>query len=439
LQNTLVAGNRATSSVPDIDGSVDGASSYDLVGNGSGLFGIADGVNHNRVGTAASPIDPLLSALRYYGGPTPTYALLPDSPARGTGDPDPGSAVDQRGLPRSVAGATDVGAFQTQPDPFAVTTLADPGRAYGLVSVREAVALADVLPGDATVAFADSLGGGAVVLTAGDLDLSGSGGVETIDGDGRFTLDGGNTTRLVQVDPGTTAVLRGLALVNGNAGVGAGVYNRGTLTVADSVLYGNTAYAGGAILNQGRLTLYGSTLAFNVATLGAGIDNEGELTAFNSTLAYNAALRAGGAIYDAATGTATLTSLTISRNSADEGGGIDVAGGLVVLRNSIVAGNYSAYGRFASDVVGRLDPGSTYDLIGTGGSGGLSDGESHNQVGVADPGLSTPEFIGPETPVFGFTEDSPALGTGDPTLLSDPLLRLDQHGHVRTTVNIGAV
>jgi hypothetical protein len=83
---------------------------------------------------------------------------------------------------------------------------------------------------------------------------------------------------------------------------------------------------------------------------------------------------------------------------------------------------------------------SSYNLIGTGGSGGLSNGSQHNLVGVADPGLTTPVFISPQTPVFGFTTSSPALGAGDPTLLSDPLLRFDQHGNARTSpVNIGAI
>jgi hypothetical protein len=271
------------------------------------------------------------------------------------------------------------------------------------------------------------------------LELSGTGGVQTIDGAGRFSLDGGGATRLLQVDAGTSAVVRGLALLNGNAGWGAGLYNQGTLAVADCVLYGNTAYAGGAVLNQGVLTVYGSTLAFNVATLGAAIDNEGVLTAYNSTIAYNAALAAGGAILNQPTGTATLTSLTISLNSADQGGGLDVAGGLVVLRNCIVAGNYTSAASAASDIAGMVDPSSPYNLIGSGGSGGLSDGVNHNQVGVADAGLTTPDFSSPDTPVFGFTPDSPALGAGDPTLLSDPLLRLDQHGNPRTVVNIGAV
>jgi hypothetical protein len=438
LQNTLVAGNRAASSGPDIYGAVDSGSGYNLVGDGTGLSGISDGMNHNQIGTAASPIDPRLSPLGYYGGPTQTFALRPGSPAQAAGDPTV-TGTDQRGQPR-LPGYSDVGAFQSQPDPCLVSTLLDPGRLSGLLSLREAVALANVLPGDHAVSFSDALDGGQISLTAGELELSGTGGLETIDGAGRFTLDGGNRTRLVEVDPGTTADLRGLALVNGNALLGAGVYNRGTLTVAGCVLYGNVGYAGGAVLNQGELTVAGCTLAFNVATLGAAIDNEGWLVAYNSTIGYNAALAGGGAILNQPTGTAVLTSLTVSHNSGEEGGGIDVVGGLVVLRNCIVAGNYSADASTASDVAGTVASTSSYNLIGLGGSGGLSNGVNHNLVGVADSGLTTPDFSSPQTPVFGFTPDSPALGAGDLTLLSDPVLRLDQHGNVRhAPVNIGAL
>jgi hypothetical protein len=442
LHNTIVAGNSSPPGAgPDIDGRVQTSSGYNLVGVGdSTLSGISDGSRGNRVGTVASPIDPRLAPLDWYGGPTQTFALLPGSPALAHGDPVSPGSTDQRGLPRPAGGPTDIGAFQSQADPFLVTTRLDPGRVSGLLSLREAVALANVLPGDNTVSFDPNLDGGAITLAGGQLELSGTGGVQTIDGQDRITLDGGGATRLLQVDAGTSAVVRGFALLDGYAGWGAGVYNQGTLTVADCVLYGNTAYAGGAILNQGGLTLYGSTLAFNAATLGGAIDNEGMLTAFNSTIGYNAALSSGGALLNQPTGTAILTSLTISLNSAEEGGGLDAAGGSVLLRNCIVAGNTNADASAASDISGTVGSGSTYNLIGTGGSGGLLDGMNHNLVGVADPGLTPPDFSSNQTPAFGLSSDSPALAAGDPTLLSDPLLSLDQHGNLRSNPpDIGAV
>jgi hypothetical protein len=302
------------------------------------------------------------------------------------------------------------------------------------------VALANVLPGDNTVSFDPALGYGTVTLTAGQLELSGTGGVLTIDGGNRTTVSGNGTSRLVQVDAGTEAVLANISLGNGYTDDNGGaVLNLGDLTVSNSTLFANSASSGGAIYNAGSVTLWGSTLEFNAAFGGGGIYNVGVLIAFNDTFVYNAAVNDGGAIDNATGGTAMLTSLTISLNSASNGGGLNVLGDLV-LRNSIVAGNYTPDASSASDIAGTVSTSSTYNLIGTGGSGGLEDGTNHNLVGVADPGLTTPDFSTALSPVFGFTSDSPALGAGDPTLLNDPLLSLDQHGNQRNNPpNIGAV
>jgi predicted outer membrane repeat protein len=329
LHGTLVAGNHSTtSSGTDLSGAVVGTSSYNLVGVGdSSLSGISDGVEHNRIGTTAHPIDPRLTPPGYYGGPTQTFALLPGSPALGTGDPTTTLANDQRGLPRLVSGMTDIGAFQTQADPFLVTTRADPGRQYGQLSLREAVNLANILPGAHAISFDPTLDGGAIILTAGQLELSATGGVLTLDGASRFTIDGNAATRLFQIHLGTQAVVRGFDLGDGNAVEGGAVLNRGNLTVDDCTLWGDIADYGGAISNAGVLTLSSSTVEFDIAGLGAGILNGGQLIAYNSTFVYNSAITAGGAIFNAPGGTATLTSLTISRNSANVGGGLDFTPG----------------------------------------------------------------------------------------------------------------
>jgi parallel beta-helix repeat protein/predicted outer membrane repeat protein len=441
LQNTIVAGNgSAATSGPDIRAAVVSASSYNLVGQAdSTLTGISDGVNHNQVGTSTTPIDPLLAPLGFYGGPTPTMPLLPGSPARNSGDPGTTLTTDQRGLPRVVGGSSDIGAFQTQADPFLVTTLLDPGQQFGQLALREAVNLADVLPSDNTVSFDPALGYGTIILTAGQLELSGAPGLRTIDGGNRITVDANHGSRLFLVDAGARGVLTGLSLGNGSSDAGGAVFNSGTLEVANSTLFGNAAILGGAVYNEGSLTVAGSTLEFDFASYqGGGLYNSGQLTAFNSTFVYDTAFHDGGAVYQGA-GTATLTSLTISRNNSGSGGGLAIAAGTVLLRNSIVAGNQNDLGSSASDVAGTLSASSSYNLIGTGGSGGLTNGVNHNLVGVSDPGLTTPDFSGSQTPTFGLTANSPARGAGDPTLLSDPLLSLDQHGNVRTVVNIGAI
>jgi fibronectin-binding autotransporter adhesin len=56
--------------------------------------------------------NPRVGRLRGNGGPTPTMALLPGSPARGLGSLLNAPPVDQRGFPRPAGGPIDVGAFQ---------------------------------------------------------------------------------------------------------------------------------------------------------------------------------------------------------------------------------------------------------------------------------------------------------------------------------------
>jgi CSLREA domain-containing protein len=65
-------------------------------------------------GALDAPLDPRLDALADNGGPSPTMALLPDSPAIDAGDPDPEKALstDQRVYPRPVGAAEDIGAFE---------------------------------------------------------------------------------------------------------------------------------------------------------------------------------------------------------------------------------------------------------------------------------------------------------------------------------------
>jgi hypothetical protein len=99
---------------PDVSGDFMMASHILLANNtGSNLAAGSPEANGNLIGTAASPIDPKLRPLGFYGGPTQTVALYADSPAINAGLNPNGLTTDQRGFgPRSVSGATDVGAFE---------------------------------------------------------------------------------------------------------------------------------------------------------------------------------------------------------------------------------------------------------------------------------------------------------------------------------------
>ena len=65
LVNTIVAGNLRSSGTisSDIFGPIDTGSSFNLIGDGTGMTGMSNGSGGNQVGTAAAPINPRLGAL----------------------------------------------------------------------------------------------------------------------------------------------------------------------------------------------------------------------------------------------------------------------------------------------------------------------------------------------------------------------------------------
>ena len=112
LTDTIVAGNTGERGVSsDIDGNESGrvTGSFNLIGTG-GAGGIQGGMQGNQLLTSLSRVG--LAPLGDFGGPSPTIALLPGSPALGAGISISGIVTDQRGEPRNVA--VDIGAFQSQ-------------------------------------------------------------------------------------------------------------------------------------------------------------------------------------------------------------------------------------------------------------------------------------------------------------------------------------
>jgi hypothetical protein len=136
--NTIVAGNGGAGGT-DLQGNFT-SQGNNLIGKSDGTNGFTNGVNGDQVGTAGSPINPLLGALGNNGGPTQTHALLAGSPAIEAGnnaivaadtldlDGDLNTAepipFDQRGtnFPRTLDSAdanlvqtVDIGAYEAHP------------------------------------------------------------------------------------------------------------------------------------------------------------------------------------------------------------------------------------------------------------------------------------------------------------------------------------
>jgi len=118
MRNSIIATNTATSA-PDFNGGFT-SQGFNLIGNSSGTT-ISPVQFTDQIGSAASPIDPLLGQPAYSGGLTETQSLLPGSPAIDKGDSG-GLTTDQRGFPRPIdlanianvngGDGSDIGAFE---------------------------------------------------------------------------------------------------------------------------------------------------------------------------------------------------------------------------------------------------------------------------------------------------------------------------------------
>jgi hypothetical protein len=140
-------------------------------------------------------------------------------------------------------------------------------------------------------------------------------------------------------------------MANNTCAGGGGILEAGgTVTVNGSTLSGNStnsaciADGGGILQSSGTVTVTNSTLSNNSATgnaTGGGIDNVGgTLTVTNSTLSNNSATGAGSGGGIAGSATVTVMNSTISDNNANyEGGGIIVNGGTFTVTSSTVSGN----------------------------------------------------------------------------------------------------
>jgi hypothetical protein len=251
------------------------------------------------------------------------------------------------------------------------------------------------------------------------IDNSTFGSVNTLTGD-TASGDGGEIYNNGQANISTTTIAHGAA-----GGRGGGIFDYSVLNVLDSTISGDTsAGAGGGIFDYGATTLINSTLAGDESTGGAG-----------------------GAVDVDDTANLTATNATISGNSATAGGGINVVvGGDALLNNTIVAGNTFVHSSSASDVAGALDSSSGYNLIGTGGAGGLTNHHNGNtlSVALASANLGPLQNNGGPTDTIALGTNSVAINAGSNALAydanGDPLVT-DQRGYYRvvgSAVDIGA-
>jgi hypothetical protein len=166
LSNSLIALNTASPG-RDVSG---GSGAFTSLGHN--LVGVAGanerfGISTDLFGTPAAPIDPLLSPLGAYGGPTQTVALLPGSPAIDAADPAYAGSIDQRGVVRNVGSAPDIGAFESRGFSLAIVSGSDQSALVG-------GAFASPLVVSVASAFGEPVAGGLVDFAAPTLGASAS-------------------------------------------------------------------------------------------------------------------------------------------------------------------------------------------------------------------------------------------------------------------------
>ena len=87
-------------------------------------------------------------------------------------------------------------------------------------------------PADTTITFAQSLSGGTITLTSGQITLSKNVTIQGFESE-NVTVSGNNASRVLYIDRGVTAELKNLTITRGESALGGGVFNRGTLTLQD--------------------------------------------------------------------------------------------------------------------------------------------------------------------------------------------------------------
>jgi hypothetical protein len=402
-QDTIFAGNSAPTR-PDIDGALSVDLGHNLFGNTSGGSGF--------VASDLLNVNPLLGPLQDNGGPTPTMALLPGSPAIDAGDDTGTPTTDQRGFDRIVNGTVDIGAFEVQI--FQVYNTADSGGG----SLRTALTNADQAGGSIILFWVGGLINldSQLPLITRSVEVIGPEAIpltvqrSTAPGTPPFTVF--TVTAPTSSIPDLDVTLSNLTIANGDAGNGGGIFNAATLTVRNCTLSGNSASSGGAIQNRRMLTVIDSTLSGNIANSGGGISNIlGTLSITNSTVANNSAL--GG------------------------GGGIDndpmLFPGTVTIHDTILADNRAPN---SPDLLGNVLFDLGFNLIGntSGGSGFVA-----SDLLNVNPLLGPLQDNGGPTPTMALLPGSPAVDAGDNRNAPD----FDQRGPgfpriVGGTVDIGA-
>ena len=397
IQNSIIASNTGSGTASDLRFDVNSDpldASFSLIGANTGTPLVATTIgspdaNGNLIGSSQAIIDPLLLRLDTNGGPTQTHALSENSPAINAGSSS--LSTDQRGTVflRDEGNGVDIGSYEFQNLQLLVDTAVDAvdrNLSTGELSLREAVLLANVNPGEDLIRFDPNefrrnfLGSfiAPIHLQLGELTVTESLHIDgqdlgvVISGDANrndFNISGTDITDLSEIfesqlednsavlnitaAAGELITLSGLTITGGNGSDFAAINNGAAdLVINDSLIAGNRNSESGAGLSNdsGSVTINRTTISDN-QTLAAGasgggiFSDQGDVSISLSTINGNQTLGAnafGGGIHTV-DGSISLTLSTVSGNQTlgedSNGGGIFSANGELTFESVTVTNN----------------------------------------------------------------------------------------------------
>lgn len=433
---SIIAGNTASSSGPDMRQTGDATIAESLIGDKSGIAVALPGDSSlgNIVGDSQNGgiVDPDLEPLAGNNGRTPTHALRPSSLALNKLSQLPPGEVDQRGVLRTFGGSGDMGAFELDAvAPTVVTSTADLIANDGFCTFREAVTVINLgsplsqnqgecvaATGSDTIIFAANLNG-PIAVTEGTIEVTKPLHIAGPGAD-QLTISGaGNGEAGVFLFTGRAANYRisGLTIEKGNAGangqggaidLSAGPDSR--LRIDGVTLRDNQAGDGGAIyVSESQLRLTNSALINNQSTsVGGGLSVvNGQVSVANVTFSGNRG--DGAAISNLSDGNQSsrvaITNSTFAVNSGSSiirtsGTGVGVP--FTAVKNSILAKNtgniFNADARNVSQGHNVIDDGSLQS--------------THPTDQNADPLLGTLATVANGTVAHPLITGSPAINSG---------------------------
>jgi hypothetical protein len=235
---------------------------------------------------------------------------------------------------------------------------------------------------------------------------------------GKTILDGNKTHQVISIPTGIYAVVEDVNITNGFASQGAGISNRGILTLKNVAIYNNTSTSEGAGIYQ----------------------YSGRLNLTNVTISNNTAISSGGGVY-VYDGVVDINNSTIYQNVASNlyttvGGGLsNPFDKPVTISNTIIAGNIA---NINPDCRGRITS-NGHNLVGYVDLCDISpaNADQSGNSTFLNAMLGNLADNGGTTLTHALLDGSPAIDTGN----SSSCTNADQRGLLRpqgTTCDIGA-